>query len=608
MVKMENKMSGDNNIVQIDEKDKVCVEFENISYILNQFNFRTLRLDKKEILQGVSGCFKSGELTGIIGPSGAGKTTLLNILAGYSTLGAMGTIRINGTPLSATQSVIRAGTRYIRQQDDNMRSYLTLYEAMHFAAALKLPHLTTMERHRKIIDILIDLNIYQSQRTLIGKLSGGEKRRLAVSLELLSDPALMFIDEPTTGLDSCAATSLLEVLCKLAKGGRTIVATIQQPSAMLLEKFDSIYCLANGKTLYDGPRENLIPAFNYADLCCPAYYNPADFLIEIACTETRARLDKAATEMAKYNQNCAENNSSNNNYISSKCSKKEHKEAPKAENEASSLRQTLILTRRTFVIATRTFKSFLLRIFAYVIISFLIGKVYYMNGSDAATVFGNGSAIYSCAIFLIYAALMYVTLSSQLEIEVVKIEHFNQWYRLGPHMVSFLSVELLFQIVITTISSVICYWQTGNPIEGERMTLYVAAMMLMSVCGASWGFFLGSTVPIKLAVFIGPSMTCVYSLFAFSLPLKYTPYPFRWLYHTSYFRAGCHIAVNAIYGNRGKLPCSKVYCHYMSPKNFLTEFDVTPIDITSNFALIVFTTILLYFLTFCTLYYKLNKR
>lgn len=81
----------------------------------------------------------------------------------------------------------------------------------------------------------------------------------------------------SSGLDSSASTSLIALLNSLARGGRTLVATIHQPSALLFEKIDSIYCLAQGRTLFKGARINLLPALQIAGLRCPAYHNPADF-------------------------------------------------------------------------------------------------------------------------------------------------------------------------------------------------------------------------------------------------------------------------------------------------------------------------------------------
>lgn len=80
-----------------------------------------------------------------------------------------------------------------------------------------------------------------------------------------------------SGLDSSASASLITLLNNLARGGRTLVATIHQPSALLFEKIDTVYCLEEGRALYSGPRSSLIPALANAGLRCPPYHNPADF-------------------------------------------------------------------------------------------------------------------------------------------------------------------------------------------------------------------------------------------------------------------------------------------------------------------------------------------
>lgn len=80
-----------------------------------------------------------------------------------------------------------------------------------------------------------------------------------------------------SGLDSSSSTSLITLMNSLARGGRTLIATIHQPSALIFEKIDTVYCLQEGRTLYNGPRTSLVPALASAGLRCPPYHNPADF-------------------------------------------------------------------------------------------------------------------------------------------------------------------------------------------------------------------------------------------------------------------------------------------------------------------------------------------
>ncbi|XP_026483957.2 ATP-binding cassette sub-family G member 1 [Vanessa tameamea] len=613
---------SNNNVTPLLPRTSVCLEFKNITCSIKTFSLSKFQLETRNILNGVNGCFKPGQLTAIMGPSGAGKTTLLNILAGYSTKGAKGEIIVNGVCTCASQSTGRGGARYIRQHDD-LRVHLTVYESMSLAAALKLADFKPRERKEKVLEVLALLGLSKTSRTLCRDLSGGQKRRLAVALELLSDPSLLFLDEPTTGLDSSASTSLIALLNGLARGGRTLVATIHQPSALLFDKIDSIYCLTSGSTLYSGPRVHLIPSLDSAGLRCPPYHNPADFLMEVASGEYDVDLNKAAKAMLQYKPESTSrewedvpviSTFSNTLSIDTEMKDKQLRSNKKYQKNYSNrpsgyLKQTWILLYRNYLITTRNYSLFLYRVAAHVVIALIFGYLYSGVGSEASSVLGNYVYLYGSMLLVVYTGKMSVTLSFPLEMDILKGEYFNRWYSLGPYIFSILAVELPFQMISCVSYVVLSYWLTDNPLESTRATLFLATIVATSLCAQAWGYFIGSTTPTKIAVFIGPVLACLFSIFGFCLSLRDTPYSFRWLHHISYFRAGFHVAVHSIYGfNRTKMHCAKEYCHYITPSKFLVEMDMATIDVGVNMAIVLTTTVLMHILTCTTLWYRLNKR
>ncbi|XP_050347007.1 ATP-binding cassette sub-family G member 1 [Nymphalis io] len=613
---------SNNNITPLLPRTSVCLEFKNITCSIKTFSISKFRLETRNILKGVNGCFKPGQLTAIMGPSGAGKTTLLNILAGYSTKGAKGEITVNGVCTCASQSTGRGGARYIRQHDD-LRVHLTVYESMSLAAALKLADFKSQERKEKVLEVLALLGLSKTSRTLCRDLSGGQKRRLAVALELLSDPSLLFLDEPTTGLDSSASTSLIALLNGLARGGRTLVATIHQPSALLFDKIDSIYCLTSGNTLYSGPRMYLLDSLASAGLRCPPYHNPADFLMEVASGEYNIDLNGAAKAMLQYKPESTSkewedvpvistfsNALSMDTEMKDKQLRSDKKYQQNYSNRPSGyFKQTWILLYRNYLITTRNYSLFLYRVAAHVVIALIFGYLYSGVGSEASSVLGNYVYLYGSMLLVVYTGKMSVTLSFPLEMDILKGEYFNRWYNLGPYLFSILAVELPFQMISCVSYVVLSYWLTDNPLESTRATLFLATIVATSLCAQAWGYFIGSTTPTKIAVFIGPVLACLFSIFGFCLSLRDTPYSFRWLHHISYFRAGFHVAVHSIYGfNRTKMHCAKEYCHYITPSKFLVEMDMATIDVGVNMAIVLTTTVLMHILTCTTLWYRLNKR
>ncbi|KAJ6646153.1 ATP-binding cassette sub-family G member 1, partial [Pseudolycoriella hygida] len=258
------------------------LQFEDIKYTVGKFSFQNRKFENKTILNGLTGEFKSGELTAIMGPSGAGKTTLLNILAGYVETGVTGVIKVNGKHRSNNSQSFRSFAAYIHQEDA-LRPYLTVCEAMTIATNLKLGYNVTKEYKSQMIkNILVLLGLEKRYKTYTGRLSGGQKKRLAIALEMINNPPIIFLDEPTTGLDSSSCTQCITLLKRLAQEGRTIICTIHQPSALIFEMFDKLYAVAGGNCIYQGPARQLVPFMANVGLQCPSYHNPADFLMEVA--------------------------------------------------------------------------------------------------------------------------------------------------------------------------------------------------------------------------------------------------------------------------------------------------------------------------------------
>ncbi|KAI4477683.1 hypothetical protein M0804_012511 [Polistes exclamans] len=217
---------------KINEINTVDIIFENITYNV-PLGFRKGR---KEILHGINGRLNAKQLIALMGPSGAGKSSLLDVLSGFRETGVDGVIYVNGRIRE-----LRSFSRYSAYitQNDCLEPLLTVLENMRVAADLKLPINTPKYQKETVIEeILTTLGLYEHINTRTGQLSGGQKKRLSVALELVNNPTVMFLDEPTTGLDSSSCMQVIKLLKLLAKQGRTIICTIHQPSASIFKIFD----------------------------------------------------------------------------------------------------------------------------------------------------------------------------------------------------------------------------------------------------------------------------------------------------------------------------------------------------------------------------------
>ena len=198
------------------------------------------------ICNDVSLSIEPGELVAIIGGSGAGKTTFMNAISGYSRP-TSGQVLINGEELYETYDSLKNIIGYVPQQDivyDN----LTLQSMLLYAAKLRLPDDTTRdERAQRVAKVIQMVELEGKENTMIRRLSGGQKKRASIAVELLSDPRLFFLDEPASGLDPGTERNLMKTLKKMTEDGKTVILVTH--STLNLQNCDKIVFMGKGGNL-----------------------------------------------------------------------------------------------------------------------------------------------------------------------------------------------------------------------------------------------------------------------------------------------------------------------------------------------------------------------
>ena len=227
-------------------------------------------------------------LFAILGPSGAGKSTLLDFLAGRTPRGqvAHGAVRLDGVVASSRE--VRHASGYV-QQTDVLPGTSTVWEHLMFNAMLRLPLDTTRdEMYRTVVGWMRELGLVKVATSLIGDeftrgLSGGEKRRVSIATELLTSPGIMFLDEPTTGLDSTNAAKVVDILSGLGSIGVTVVLSIHQPRPDIFRLLDRVLVMSSvGGVIYSGPSAAAEAHFASMEYVPnkPEDVNAADFMLD----------------------------------------------------------------------------------------------------------------------------------------------------------------------------------------------------------------------------------------------------------------------------------------------------------------------------------------
>ncbi|KZV31666.1 pleiotropic drug resistance protein 1-like [Dorcoceras hygrometricum] len=214
--------------------------------------------DRLELLKGVSGAFRPGVLTALMGVSGAGKTTLMDVLAGRKTGGYIeGTITISGYPKN--QATFARISGYCEQNDIHSPN-VTVHESLIFSAWLRLPPEVDSKTRKMFIEEVMELvELTPLRGALVGLpglsgLSTEQRKRLTIAVELVANPSIIFMDEPTSGLDARAAAIVMRTVRNTVNTGRTVVCTIHQPSIDIFEAFDELFLMKRGgQDIYVGP-------------------------------------------------------------------------------------------------------------------------------------------------------------------------------------------------------------------------------------------------------------------------------------------------------------------------------------------------------------------
>jgi ABC-type multidrug transport system ATPase subunit len=556
-----------------------------------------LRQKPRTLLDGVAGAAKPGRLLALMGPSGSGKTTLLNALAGQvparSRVRVSGYVGVNGRPqqmmaghrhhrrraaataaAAPTTTSIRAPqTQIIRsayvQQDDNFFSMLTTQETLETHASLLLPaSVPEEERAARVERLLAALGLSRVAASRVGGarargLSGGERKRLAIACELIASPSLLFLDEPTTGLDAFQAGKVIDALRQLARErGHTVVAVVHQPRSSIFASFDDLLLMAEGgRALYFGEAQSALEWFGRQGYRCPEHYNPAEFLADLASVDTssptaeqasRARVAAlaeawAASGGARAARRAAlrsgkveglggeeegEEEEEGGSGSSSTASDKGGAQAQDAaatavapapaspnDNDSSERppglrRQFALLLRRSWRQISRDKGAASARLASNLSSALMFGAIFWRMGRSQASVTDRLGLLQVCAINAAMSSLVKTLNVFPRERLLVQRERARGAYGALPYLAAKLAAELPISALYPLAFGLVVYPATGLRATPRALASFLGVLTLESFSASALGLTVGAFAPTtEAAVAVGPALMLLHILF-----------------------------------------------------------------------------------------------
>jgi ABC-type multidrug transport system ATPase subunit len=532
---------------QVPQVSGVNLTFNNLSFAVENSGvsatLKGLPVGKTQILDGVTGYVRPGEVCALIGPSGAGKSTLLDLLS-LRLAHDSGSICVNGETL--TSEFFRHHAAYVPQEDQLWGS-LTVRENLDYACQLYTDaNMTQEERHALVSRVIDKLGLTSCQHTRIGNeylkgVSGGQRRRTSIGVELVGQPNLLILDEITSGLDAAAAAGIMQLLRDIAAAFQlTIVCSIHQPSSSIFLSFDSVMLLTRGKVAYFGKAGDALPFFARQNMPCPPNFNPADHLLLITNADfaSEAQVDaitaawRASEEAAAVQQMVERLEQRGRRSVGQIALLDDNRVA------LSGLAQTGILARRILGNYRRDPGAYLARIVLFIFMSIFLGTVYVSISISQEDVLNRVFVVEWLVAFFSYMTMSAVP-TFAMEKAVVEKELRNGQYSAWSFCLAHLGVQLPFVFALSAAGVTPAYFiATIRTADAEHYFLFLLAMFAFLLCIENLTVLLGTIIPnFLVGLILGNSILSVFFVTNnFFIPLDRMPDFWKFLMYISPYR------------------------------------------------------------------------
>ena len=507
----------------------------------------------KTILSHLSGEAKGGALLALMGPSGSGKTSLLNALAFRVPRGTgadiTGAIFADGKPVTSPGVMARMSA-YV-EQEDALFALSTVRETLMFAAQLRLGPEIPLEQKRKAVeDVIADLGLVAAADTNVGNeqirgISGGERKRVAIGMDLLHDPKLIFMDEPTSGLDAFQALNVMSTLKHLARDkGRTVIASVHQPRSSIYALVDSLVLLSGGRLMYAGEGGSVCSNhFTKLGSPVPQDFNPADHFLDAISVDFRSPTQTKETRALI--QTLYDGFS------------KEYKPAPVAEvtdtQSSENSRKELatansartqfwtpfkLLFFRTWREQTRDVATLTIKYFMNTFFCLLFGVVYLRMKRDQISIQDRTGILFFQAMNQAFGSAIGISKIIPQQLKVVSRERAARMYTPVPYFLSTFLVTLPLELAPGIIYGTVLYFMTALREGVGHYLTYIGVMLLENFAGIGLGMCLSASFTnVEMAPQLAPAFVILFLMFSgFFLNEDNVPVFLIWFRELSFIR------------------------------------------------------------------------